>query len=37
MSHFMGGRERVCDEQLRGIFYPADGSVAVVMSLADFA
>jgi hypothetical protein len=33
MSHFTGGRERVCDElsdeQLRGTFYPADGSVAV--------
>jgi hypothetical protein len=36
LSHFMGGRERVCDEQLRGTFYPADGSVAVPMSLADF-
>ena len=36
LSHFMGGRERVCDEQLRGTFYPADGSVAVGMSLADF-
>ena len=36
MSHFMGGRERVCDEQLRGTFYPADGSVAVEMSLVDF-
>ena len=39
----MGGRERVCetvcdepDEQLRGTFFPADGSVAVGMSLADF-
>ena len=32
----MGGRERVCDEQLRGTFFPADGSVAVAMSLADF-
>jgi hypothetical protein len=36
LSHFMGGRERVCDEQLRGTFYPADGSVAVPMSLVDF-
>jgi hypothetical protein len=36
LSHFMGGRERVCDEQLRGTFYPADGSVAVPMGLADF-
>ena len=27
---------RVCDEQLRGTFFPADGSVAVGMSLADF-
>ena len=33
----MGGRERVCDEQLRGTFFPADVvSVAVGMSLADF-
>ena len=36
MSHFMGGRERACDEQLIGTFYPADGSAAAVMSLADF-
>ena len=36
MSHFLGGRERVCDEQLRGTFFPTDGSVAVPMSLADF-
>ena len=36
MSHFMGGRERVRDEQLFGTFYPADGSVAVAMSLVDF-
>ena len=36
LCHFMGGRERICDEQLRGTFYPADGSVAVGMSLADF-
>ena len=28
--------ETVCDEQLRGTFFPADGSVAVGMSLADF-
>ena len=31
LSHYMGGRERVCDEQLRGTFFPADGSVAVGM------
>eukprot|EP00900_Chrysochromulina_parva_P015002 jgi/Chrpa1/23502/Chrysochromulina_OHIO_Genome00027977-RA len=36
LSHFMGGKERVCDEQLRGTFYPTDGSVAVPMGLADF-
>ena len=36
LNHFMGGSERVCDEQLRGTFFPADGSVAVGMSLADF-
>ena len=36
LCHYMGGRERVCDEQLRGTFFPADGSVAVGMSLADF-
>ena len=39
LNHFMGGRESesaYCDEQLRGTFFPADGSVAVGMSLADF-
>ncbi|KOO29441.1 hypothetical protein Ctob_004847, partial [Chrysochromulina tobinii] len=34
--HYTGGRGRVLDEQLCGMFYPANGSAGVPMSEADF-